>query len=104
LYQIIKIRTIRSSFTIQKAIKGLDATKKHDMTPVTLRIFLDQVPVNTGGWGCEQYQLLFVITPVDAVNRNMMTEYGTITVTEYQANVAGYMDGVAINSQKLKFH
>jgi hypothetical protein len=76
-----------------KAIKGLDDALKYDMSPGKLKSFIDQVRKRSKqfGWNAVLDVPNIVMPPAYAVNRNILDNYGTVTLAECQAHAETYM-------------
>jgi hypothetical protein len=84
-----------------KATKGLDDGNKYSLSPDKLKSFLDQVEkrVRLSGWAPVLTVPTIVVAPAVGVNRNLISEYGNVTIAECQAHATTYMAGVTVAGQ-----
>jgi hypothetical protein len=84
-----------------KATKGLDDGNKYDLSPDKLKSFLDQVEkrVRLSGWAPVLTVPTIAVAPAVGVNRNLIAEYGNVTIAECQVHAATYMAGVTVAGQ-----
>jgi hypothetical protein len=85
-----------------KVTKGLDAENKYDLSPEKLKGFLDQVSkrARLSGWAPVLTVPTIAVAPAVAVNRDILTEYGNVTLAECQAHATTYMAGVTATGQQ----